>query len=412
MARKHSDWLTAFMDYASYGEAPRHMYFWSGVAAVAGALRRKVWIDQAYFKWYCNMYVILVAPPGIVSKSTTAGVAMNILRKVPGIKFGPDVVTWPALVSAFAESTEGFEHEGAIHPMSALTLESSEFGNLLNPQDKDMVDLLVALWDGKPGTFEKKTKHSGNDSIENPWINLIACTTPSWIAGNFPEYMIGGGFTSRCIFVYADAKAKYVAYPGLRVPTNLESIAEGLAEDLAHISMLSGEYKLTADAIAWGEAWYKRHYTVRSASLDDDRFGGYVARKQTHIHKLAMVLAASSGDMMEITSDHLTIADQMVTDLEPDMSFVFSKIGKSETALYAERLVWFVHSKGAVPYHEAYRYVHSYFPSMRDFEDVLAGCVRAGYLKLEQSGSVVMLRAAEALATTSNRADRTPILAK
>jgi hypothetical protein len=76
-----------------------------------------------------------------------------------------------------------------------------------------MVDLLVSLWDGKQGAFEKKTKGSGSDSVENPWINLIACTTPAWIAGNFPEYMIGGGFTSRCIFVYAEKKAKLVAYP-------------------------------------------------------------------------------------------------------------------------------------------------------------------------------------------------------
>jgi hypothetical protein len=181
---------------------------------------------------------------GIVSKSTTAGISMSLLRKVPGVNFGPDVVTWPALVSAFAEKAETFEHKGEFHVMSALTLESSEFGNLLNPQDKEMVDLLVNLWDGKPGTFEKKTKHSGNDSVENPWINLIACTTPSWIAGNFPEYMIGGGFTSRCIFVYADKKAKHVAYPGLAVPADLEARAEGLRLDLEHISTLAGEYVL------------------------------------------------------------------------------------------------------------------------------------------------------------------------
>lgn len=401
--RHYDDWLTAFMQYAGYGEAPRHMYFWSGVSAVAGALRRKVWIDQAYFRWHANMYIVLVAPPGIVSKSTTAGIAMNLLRQVPGIKFGPDVVTWPALVSAFAESTEGFEYEGAIHPMSALTLESSEFGNLLNPQDKDMVDLLVALWDGKPGAFEKKTKHSGNDSIQNPWINLIACTTPSWIAGNFPEYMIGGGFTSRCLFVYADEKAQYVAYPGLVVPKDLLEQREKLVEDLAHISTLAGEYKLTQAAVSWGNAWYKHHYSVRSTNLDDDRFGGYIARKQTHIHKLAMILAASSSDSLLITDEHLIVANQMVTDLEPDMQFVFSKIGKSDTALYAERLIWFVHSKGKVPYHEAYRYVHSYFPSMRDFEDILAGCHRAGYIRMEQSGSTMMLVAGVQMPTAGQQ---------
>lgn len=390
--RNYPDWLAAFMEYSSYGEAPRHMYFWSAVSAIAGALRRKVWIDQAYFKWHPNFYIVLVAPPGIVSKSTTAGIAMNLLRQVPGIKFGPDIVTWPALLNAFEECTEGFELDGAIHPMSAMTLESSEFGNLVDPQDKKMIDLLVALWDGKPGTFEKRTKSSGNDSIQNPWINFIACTTPSWIAGNFPEYMIGGGFTSRCIFVYAEKKAKYVAYPGMEV--DKEKLAEQerkLVEDLSHISLLAGEYKLTKGAIDWGVAWYEQHFKVKNIQLDDERFGGYIARKQTHIHKLAMVIAAASSDTLQLTEAHLQVAETMITDLEGDMQFVFSKIGKSDSALYAERLIHYVRQRNNVAFHEAYRYVHSYFPSMRDFDDILAGCIKAGFLKLEQSGGSVRL---------------------
>ena len=361
------------------------MYFWAGVSAIAGALRRKVWLDQANFKWYSNMYIVLVAPPGIVSKTTTASLAMNLLRKVPGIHFGPDVVTWPALVTAFASSTEGFEVDGLIHPMSAITLESGEFGNLVNPRDEDMVNLLISLWDCKEGVFDKRTKNCGEDKVENPWINMIACTTPAWIAGNFPEYMIGGGFTSRCLFVYAAKKAKLVAYPGRTAPADHEEKKQRLIEDLTAIAGLKGEYRLTPEAEAWGEAWYERHHTVRSANLQDDRFGGYLARKQTHIHKLGMILAAAQGDTPVVTADHLMIADQMVTDLEPDMSFVFERIGKSDAAVYAERLVSFVHSKGSVPYHEAYRHVHAYFPSMRDFEDVLAGCLRAGYVKLQQT---------------------------
>lgn len=381
------------------------MHFWAGVSAIAGALRRKVWIDQAYFKWYPNFYIVFVAPPGVVSKSTTAGIAMSLLRKVPDVKFGPDVVTWPSLVTKFAECGETFELNGAHYPMSAMTLESSEFGNLLNPQDKEMVDLLVSLWDGKQGTFEKSTKHSGNDTIENPWINLIACTTPSWIAGNFPEYMIGGGFTSRTIFVYADRKAKNVAYPFLHVPLDLERQAEALVSDLEHVSVsLCGEYRLTPDAIDYGEAWYETHQSVRPANLDDDRFGGYIARKQTHIHKLAMILAASSGDDMWITREHLDLAYSMVTDLEPDMTFVFSKIGKSDTSFYADKLVAFIHQhgNGGMPFQEAYRHVHTHFPSMRDFEDVLAGCLRAGFLKMEGVGASAVVKPGRPLDRATN----------
>ncbi len=392
MSRNYSDWLTTFMEYASFSEAPRHMHFWAGVSAIAGALRRRVWIDQAYFRWHPNFYIIFVAPPGIVSKSTTAGISMNLLKKVPGVNFGPDVVTMQALVSAFAEHTEAFEYNGEYNTMSALTLESSEFGNLLDPRDKEMVDLLVSLWDGKEGAFEKKTKHSGNDTVENPWINIIACTTPSWIAGNFPEYMIGGGFTSRAIFVYAERKAKYVAYPYRHVPKDLKETGGKLTEDLIDMATnLVGEYKLSPAAESWGEAWYKRLYTQRSVNLDDDRFGGYIARKQTHLHKLAMVLAASQGSELLITDEHLSIADTMLTDLEPDMAAVFSKIGKTDASNYADRLVQYVTKRGGAPYTEVYRYVHSYFPSARDFEDVMAGCVRAGFIRIQQSGPVMMV---------------------
>lgn len=406
MTRNYNDWLNGFMDYASYLEAPKHMHFWAGVSAIAGALRRKVWIDQAYFRWYPNFYICFVAPPGIVSKTTTVGVAMSLLRKVPGITFGPDIVTWQSLVSSFAEATTGFEHNGEIHTMSAMTLESGEFGNLVNPLDKEMIDLLVTLWDGKQGSLRKATKHSGSDEVVNPWINLIACTTPSWIAGNFPEYMIGGGFTSRTIFVYADAKSKLIAYPGRCVPPDLKEKEARLIADLEDIGKLTGEYRLTERAIEWGEAWYSNHYTHRSVNIDLERFGGYIARKQTHIHKLAMVLAASESNNLVITEDHLRVASDMITDLEPDMQFVFSKIGRSEISLYIERLVTFVHETDGVLYNEAYRHVHAFFPSMREFEDALSGCVRAGYVKMQtRSGGDVWLLPGEPLPSAKNGQD-------
>lgn len=387
MSRQYPDWLEAFCDYAGYGEAPRRMYFWVGVSAIAGALRRKVWIDQAYFRWHPNFYIILVAPPGVVSKTTTASVAMSLLRRVPGVKFGPDVVTWQSLVSAFAESTEMFDLNGDYHVMSALTLESGELGNLLNPQDREMIDLLVTLWDGKQGSFEKRTKMSGNDRVENPWINIIACTTPAWIAGNVPEYMIGGGFTSRCLFVYAEEKNQYVAYPSRRVPRDIHTTEDRLVQDLEHISVkLAGNYDLTRQAFAWGEAWYEHHYTHRPVGLDDERFGGYIARKQTHIHKLAMVLAAAQRDELVITDKDLIRANELVTELEADMPRVFNRIGKTDQSVQAERFVAYVQKRGRVTYTEAYRFLHAYFPSSKDCEEILAGCIKAGHVRFRVEG--------------------------
>ena len=382
--RNYEDWLTAYIDYAGFSEAPRRMHFWSGVAAVAGALRRRVWLSMGYYRWCVNHYIIFVAPPGIVSKSTTVSIAVDILRKVPGIKFGPDIVTWPALVSAFAASMESFDVEGDFHTQCALTLESSEFGNLVNPQDREMIDLLVTLWDSKQGGFAKVTKNSGSDTVENPWINLIACTTPAWIAGNFPEYIIGGGFTSRCLFVYTDQKEKLVAYPIYHIPEGMLATQEKLVQDLEHIATtLAGPYKLTAAAREWGEEWYKHHYNNPPVHLRDDRFGGYLARKQTHLHKLAMILSASQRDELVLTAEDLALANKMISDLELDMPKVFAKIGRTEESIQADRFVEFVCKNSPVTYQAAYAYIHSAFPFVRDFEDIVKGAVQAGLIKMD-----------------------------
>ena len=386
--RNFPNWLSAFLEYASHTEAPKIMHTWAGVSAIAGALRRKVWIDQYYYRWTPNFFVILVAPPGVVSKSTTADVAMSLLRDVPGIKFGPDVVTWQSLVTSFAAACESFEYDGDWHPMSAMTLVSSELGNLVNMADKEMVNLFIDLWDGRK-KLEKQTKMSGSDVIEAPWINLIGCTTPHWIADNMPASTVGGGFTSRCIFIYVEAKEKFIAYPADHIPKGIESLRERLVQDLEHISLaLCGEYRLTPDAKAWGEEWYQSLWTGGK-----DEGTGYKARKQTHTHKLAMVLAAAQRDELVITKEDLMLADVLLTDVEKDMQKVFSRIGRTEESLQAERLIQYVleQGEGGVAYEKAYRFVHAFFPNVHNFEGILGGAVRSGQLRMGQKGAELWL---------------------
>lgn len=339
----------------------------------------------------------MVAPPGIVSKSTTVSIAMSILRKVPGVNFGPDVITWPALVSAFAACNEMFPLGDEWITQCALTLESSEFGNLVNPQDRDMIDLLVNLWDSKTGVFKKITKTSGNDAVENPWVNLIACTTPAWIAGNFPEYVIGGGFTSRCLFIYAEEKEKLVPYPSEVIPKNFAAVQGLLAEDLQHIATaLCGPYQLSPEAKAFGETWYAKHYSESHAALDDERFAGYLARKQTHIHKVAMVLAAANHDELVITQSDLETAAEMVTDLEADMPKVFARIGRTETSVQAERFIRFIQKRGEATFTSAYHFIHSAFPDLRDFEAVVRGAKAAGFIDVVTTAEGIVFRAVAA----------------
>lgn len=382
MARVLQDWIKSYLSYTEGTEAPRMMHFFVGVSALAGALRRHVWVDMKRFKWYPNFYIILVAPPGVVSKTTSMDHGLELLRAVPDIKFGPDVITWQALTKKFAESREEFPYGDAYIPQSAMTLASGELGNLINPVDKDMVNLYISLWDGK-NAFEKETKTSGNDSIAAPWINMIGCTTPHWIADNFPESMIGGGFISRCIFVFVGEKDKRIAWPDEQVRDDHDDLKLALIHDLEHISqMLIGPVRLSAEAREWGRKWYEHLWTEGVKEASSDQLQGYIARKQSHLVKLAMILSISESDSMEISETHIRLAEIMLKQTEKDAQKVFGRIGQTVQASNANRLVEFVKRYKKVPYATAYRYVIPYFPDAREFEGVLKGLMDAGIIKL------------------------------
>jgi len=381
--RNFTDWLDAYVQYAGFSEAPARMHYWSGISAIAGALRRHVWLDMGYFRWFPNFYIMLVAPPGVVSKSTTANIAMQLLRKVPDVRFGPEAVTWQALLGEFEQSTEAFQIGDQHHIQSALTIEAAELGNLIDPSNREQIDFLVSLWDSKVGAFQKITKGSGVNNVQNPFINLIACTTPAWIAGNFPEYVIGGGFTSRCLFVYAEEKEKYIAYPALHMPKEMGEVQAALVQDLERIATrLMGPYAMLKETIEYGREWYDTHWKSKPDELDDDRFSGYLARKQTHIHKTAMCIAASRRDEIIITAEDLRTGNEMVSNLEKDMTKVFSRIGRTATSVQAERFIRFVQKRGSCSYADAYQFIHTAFPSARNFEDIVTGAAKAGYITI------------------------------
>lgn len=395
--RHFPDWIDAYLRYASVTEAPRRMHYWSAVGTVAGCLRRRVWLDQKRFSWYPSFYIIFVAPPGVVAKSTTIDISTDLLKQVPGIKFGPNAITWQALVSAFAAASEAFEYQGEWHPMSPLTLVASELGSLLNLQDKDMVNLLIELWDGKR-SYEKITKMSGNDTVEAPWVNLQAGTTPHWIADNMPQAMIGGGLSSRCIFVYADKKEKYVAYVDEQVNSGDDELRVKLIHDLEQISMMTGPFSMTANARAWGASWYENFWGDAVSRMDDQMAQGYAARKQTHMHKTAMAISASRSSDRVITAEDLQLANNMLLDLEADMPKVFSRIGRTEDSMQAERFIEYVIRKGSVSYEEAYRMIHLYFPDHRDFEGILSGAIRSGQIELVSTSQGMKLQPVRARA--------------
>ena len=392
--RELPDWITEFVRNTEWGEAPIHIYFWVAVGTIAATLRRRVWLDMGTFDWYPNLYTLLVAPPGIIAKSTTVDLGfLRLLRKVPGIHMGPATVTWQALYDAFAEVGEEFEVPGEEFTKQeyALTIQSSEFGITLNPQDNEMIDQLVHIWDGRE--MKKRTKKDGELLIPAPCLNLIACTTPAWIAENMPRYLIGGGLTSRMLFVYADTKARYIAYPQDHMPMDYIERQAKLARDLERISTLKGKFLLTKEAKAWGKEWYENFHKNEAPKLDKALLGGYIARKQTLVHKVAMCLAVSLGNSLIITKELLERSALLITELEQAMPMVYSQLGQGIESIGAESVLAFLDRyDGAAPFSLVYRYMHKSFPDPSKFDTILEGLRDAGYITLDRTtGRIIRL---------------------
>jgi hypothetical protein len=389
MARKVKNWLKAYINYTKDSESPTPFHFWTGVSVLAGALRRRVWLDMRKFQWTPNFYIILVGPPGIAAKSTSISMGMNLLSKVPGIKFGPESMTWQALGKDLEDAIEYIEyirldgHKERI-AMSCLTISISELGTFLRPDQDDHMSILIRLWEGQQDTFRHKTKASGNIDIQNPWLNIIGATTPAWLKDNFPEGMIGGGLTSRVVFVYGDKKRNLIPYPDeVILPHDYQRMRDDLISDLVEISNLAGPYQLSTFAREWGRAWYTDHNNpdLRPAHLASDRYGGYLARKQTHLHKFAIVLAAAKRSQLIIEEDDLREAEAIVTANEADMRKVFESIGVVTQSKYVQELVSIVQFAGWITSKQLWARSMAYM-SFSDFNEAVRAAIHGGVLEV------------------------------
>lgn len=375
-----TDWLADFVKYSSYGEASPRLMYWVGVSTIAAALRRKVWFDQEDFQWSPNFYILIVGPPGTVRKSTSIDIGMKLLRQIEGINMGPSIITWQALIEYIAGCKEEVELEGGeIFEMSCVTLALSEFGSFFDPENRELVDNLTDLWDGKLGTIEKKTKTAGDDSMVNPWINLIAATTPKWLAENFGDGLVGGGLAGRFIFLYGEMPNKDVAYPKRHMPERIARRGEAnrLVRGLADMAALRGEMELTEEAYKWGEEWYdEQRAKLRKIGLDSLE-AGFIVRKQVHLHKLAMVVSVSRGHFPTVVLDDLLEAEARLKDLDTDMRKVFGFVGQTKITSASREIVEVVVREGRIEKRKLYKLHFHRTMEVTEFDRALASAIQA-----------------------------------
>jgi len=323
---------------------------WVGYSVIASALRRKVSLQLGRLVYYPNIYVVLVAEPGVARKTQAIKYGVNFLNTIPDIRLSADSSTKEAMTDDVESS--GMDEllvDGTTLRHSSLNIISKEFESFLG-QKKENTRMLTALTDlfDCPDDWSSRTKHSGSNKIINPWVNLLAATTPDSLANSLPASAVGGGLTSRIMFIWADKKKKSVAIPAM---TEEElKIKEMLEKDLYRISRLSGNYTMTADCMKKWIAWYDRFDEDESGDriCPDKSFSGWYSRKPTYIIKISILRAAAESSKLVIEWRHIEEAISAIREVEYSMGNAFKAIGKSEISGEVDTVLQIIRNAGKI----------------------------------------------------------------
>lgn len=324
--RSLEDWLGAFLEVTENTEPPYLYRLWVGISSIAAALQRKCFLQWGPYTFYPNMYIVLVGPSG-ARKGTAMSTGYRLLSDI-GITMAAQKTTLEQLIRRLGESTSNKQDPKTQKIMmhSSITIFSDELVVFLGWQQYEMMSALCDWYDCKD-RWTYDTKNKGTDEVIGVWVNLMGATTPHLIQSNLPLESIGGGLTSRIIFVFGEGKEKSVPHPFLS-QSELD-LFDDLRNDLEKINLMSGRFHVTESFVdSWTE-WYMKQDKEPPKQLDEHRFGGYIQRRPTHMLKLCMVLSASESSDMVIRKDHLERAERILLSTEVRMPQVFRGVGRN-----------------------------------------------------------------------------------
>jgi hypothetical protein len=325
--RRLNNWIDTYLAYNKETEPPTIFHKWCAISLIAASLQRKCKVRWGSLIFYPNMYIVLVAPSG-VRKGTAMGPALRILKKV-GIRVSAESTTREALIRRLGETTEMIQGKDSfsMENHSSLTVFSPELTCFLGYNNLVLMSDLCDWYDCRD-SWTYDTKHEGTDEILGVFVNIIGGTTPDLIQSTMPLEAIGGGLTSRMIFIFEERKQKRVAFPF--PPDNAKRIEDDLVHDLAEINMMQGKFKFNQQFLSDWYDWYQS--MPETCPFDPQRFSGYWERRANHVMKLCMILNVARSDSMLITEEDLAHAIATIVEAEQKMPRTFGGVGRLHQA--------------------------------------------------------------------------------
>lgn len=349
------DFIQTFLTYTESVPSPEIFRLWSAISCVAGALERRVWAQVLPRPTYANMFITLVAVPG-VGKGVIEETA-HLWRKAKGsnkraiFHIAPDSVTSAALLLSLKDASRVIIRDGILlDEYHNLLVAAEELGVLLPAHDLEFLSRLNYIFNNPPILEVRRAYIEDVISIVNPQLNILAGTQPGYLASLLPEEAWSMGFTARLIMIYAGSGPKARLF---QEHASREDLERTLVAKLCELSELYGHMRWEPSAAELLINWDAGGCLPRP---EHARLLPYNNRRTQYVIKLAMVSALSRENELVIRRDDIIRAFDWLFPAEALMPDIFREmVHRSDTQVLQELhfFMWKEHIKTKKPLHEA-----------------------------------------------------------
>lgn len=389
--RRFEDWHDAFMEYTEHLASTPMFRKWTGISLIAAALERKTWVFTLGQNLYPNLYIALVAPPGI-GKTVLTSTAQQFFLELPKHHLSPSAMSRASMADALREAERHVvrptEHPPTI-TFNSMYIVTNELSSLIPAYDNDFMGTLTELYDGKRYR-EKKRGKDLEYTLKDPQLNLLVATTPSYLNEIMPEGAWDQGFISRVIMVYSGMSEKKDLFAEDKI--KVEPFRK-LVTDYKSISELYGKMGWTEDAAAAITKWYKAN---NPPVPDHPKLIWYNTRRTAQVLKLCQVASASRGDDLVITLEDYERALDWLLEVEAEMSDIFKSMQRGGDARAIEDTwhycyqVW-VRTKKPVEEVQLWNFLLQRVPS-HNIDRVIKAMVTSGLLEKQLNAYKPLVR--------------------
>ena len=161
------DFIDQFVKFTEERPSPEIFRKWAAITTLSGALEKRVWTMTKAGPQFANLYVMLVAPPG-VGKSQAINPAEQILKATKKYHIAPNSVTAASFIDALVKA-----HRTVLLPDNKILqyhhifVFAAELGVFLNTHDLNFLSIINELFDHKD-SYREERRHSLKEPIEFP----------------------------------------------------------------------------------------------------------------------------------------------------------------------------------------------------------------------------------------------------